>query len=457
MAAKTERSPRKRPLPSPGDRVPLLYNSWFEQLMPQSREHTLSTQAIVENPEAVTSADIVVGIPSLNEADSIAGPTEAAGRGLSEFFPDLSSVIINVDNNSTDGTKEAFFGAPTRVPKIYISTPEGVRGKGNNFHNLFRAAVELGAKSIVVVDADLETITPSWIRYLGEPVLDGMDYVSPIYVRHKYDGTITNHIAYPLVRSLFGLRVRQPIGGDFGFSGKLARAWLSEHTWSDNVGRFGIDIWMTTVAITRNFKVCQAFLGTPKGHRVKDPAADLTPMFTQVVSTLFRLVVEFEYHWKDVTKSRPSSVFGFGLGAGDQVAPVNVSLDPLFKSFRAGAETHWSLWEKVLSAPVLRQVEALGKIEDAASFGYDTPWWARILFDYIVATRNETAPADELIESLVPFYHSRVLSFVNRTLEMDTREAEEYLENITRTFQQEKSYLIERWDRTSARRRQRLF
>ncbi len=92
------------------------------------------------------------------------------------------------------------------------------------------------------------------------------DYVAPIYARHKYDGSITNHIAYPLLRSLFGLRVRQPIGGDFGFSGKLARAFLSEKLWNDKIAHFGIDIWMTTIAIARRFNICQAFLGNPKVH-----------------------------------------------------------------------------------------------------------------------------------------------------------------------------------------------
>ena len=70
-----------------------------------------------------------------------------------------------------------------------------------------------------------------------------------------------------MLRSLYGLRVRQPIGGDFAFSGNLARAFLAEKSWNNKVANFGIDIWMTTIAIARGFNVCQAFLGTPKIHR----------------------------------------------------------------------------------------------------------------------------------------------------------------------------------------------
>ena len=413
--------------------------------------------SIIDNPQGVHSADIIVGIPSFNEADSIAVPTDAAGRGLEQHFPELSSVIINVDNHSEDGTKEAFLSTPTKVPKVYVSTENGVRGKGNNLRNLFQAAVELDAKAVVVVDADLNTITPGWIRYLAEPILGRFDYVSPLYVRHKYDGTITNHIAYPMLRSLFGIRVRQPIGGDFGFSGRLARAFLTERLWNETVGHFGIDVWMTTIAIARRFNVCQAFLGSPKGHRPKDPAGDLTPMFKQVVGTLFDLMREFEYIWKDRVASRPSAVYGFGLGIGDSVDPIEVDTAALLRSFQDSFDTYGPIWDEVVFGPVLSEFETLKQVTKAEHFHFPTELWARVVFDFAVAARKRDIDQGKLLEALVPFYHSRVLSFVNRTSDMDTREAEEYLENINRIFEKEKYYLIEHWDTRGKSRDRRLF
>lgn len=403
---------------------------------------------IVENPNNVKSADIIVGIPSYNEADSIAFPTDMVSRGLREFFPEARSVIINVDNNSPDGTGEAFMATPTQQPKIYISTPDGVLGKGNNFRNLFRASVELNAKFVIVVDADLKSITPNWIRYLGEPLLGRFDYVTPIYVRHKYDGTITNHIAYPLLRSLYGLRVRQPIGGDFGFSGKLARAFLAEKSWNNKVANFGIDIWMTTIAIARGFNVCQAFLGTPKIHRAKDPAEDLNKMFIEVVSTIFDLIVDFEYIWMDLAESRPSSIYGFGLGVDEKPPEVSVNTDKLLDSFKSGYKKYGELWEEVLPLPEMAQVVKLVEEPEKKSFFYHSDVWARILFSFAVAYKQEVIDHDHLMESLIPFYHSRVLSFVNKTHAFGTLETEEYLENIIRIFEREKFYLVTRWEET---------
>lgn len=414
------------------------------------------SEIIVENPDRVSRADIIVGIPSYNEADSISLPTGVAGQGLVDYFPNKKAVIINLDNNSQDGTKDAFLNTPTKVPKVYISTPEGVKGKGNNFKNLFEAVIELDAKAVIVVDADLKSITPLWIQYLGEPLFAGFNYVTPIYVRHKYDGSITNHIAYPLLRTLFGLRVRQPIGGDFGFSGRMARAFLSEKLWNDRVGNFGIDIWMTTIAIARRFKVCQTFLGSPKSHRAKDPAKDLGPMFTQVVMTFFDLMIDFEHLWKDTKESWPSSIFGFGLGVDEKPPDVDVNTEALHNSFVAGFEQYGDIWERIFPKP---EMERINNIRDLAKdqFYYATDLWARILFNFAIAYRNKDIPNEQVIESMVPFYHSRILSFVNKTGPKNTKECEEYFESINRVFEKEKFYLIERWDEEQRKQGHKLF
>ncbi|MBN2123763.1 MAG: glycosyl transferase [Deltaproteobacteria bacterium] len=411
---------------------------------------------IVENPEKVRRAEIVVGIPSYKEADSIAFPTDVASRGLVNYFGDKSSVIINADNCSPDGTRDAFMNTPTKVPKIYISTPEGVKGKGNNFRNLFEAAVELGAQAVVVVDADLKSITPQWIQYLGEPLFAGFNYVTPIYVRHKYDGSITNHIAYPLLRTLFGLRVRQPIGGDFGFSGRMARAFLSEKLWNENIANFGIDIWMTSIAIARRFRVCQTFLGSPKSHRAKDPAKHLGPMFRQVVMTFFDLMIDFEYLWKDTTESWPSSIFGFGLGVEEKPPEVSVDTETLYKSFVSGFDRHAEIWNRIIPQPELIELEKTKGLSKE-QFYYPSDLWARVLFNFAIAYRNNEVAKEDIVDAMIPFYHSRILSFVNKTGHMDIKECEEYFEAINRVFEAEKYYLIKRWDEDQMKLGHKLF
>jgi glycosyltransferase involved in cell wall biosynthesis len=398
-----------------------------------------------ENPQNITSAQMVVAIPSYREAELIAYPTTQAAQGLKRFFGDKQGVIINCDNNSDDGTKEAFFGADTEdVPQIYISTPPGVKGKGNNFNNLFRKVVELGAEAVVVVDADLKSITPQWIKHLGEPLFNEFGYVAPLYVRHKYDGTITNSIAYPLTRALYGRRVRQPIGGDFGFSGELARIYLASPTWTESVSHFGIDIWMTTLAMNNNIPICQAFMGRPKIHKPKDPGSDLGPMFSQVVGTIFDLMVQSAGYWMRVKWSKPTSIYGFGLGEVEMPPPVKVSQEKLAENFRQGMGRYREAWQQILTEPIFAKVEEVANLP-AEQFDFPTQTWAKLLFDYAGAYNRKVMDSQQLLDSLIPLYFGKTLSYVRKTERMSVQQAEDFIENECMVFEETKPYLVDHW------------
>jgi len=360
------------------------------------------------NPDNIKKAAFVVAIPSYNEADSIAFPVQQADQGIQSFFRNIESVIINCDNNSNDGTKEIFLGIKTATPKIYISTEPGVKGKGRNFKNLFKKIVDLEAEGVVVVDADLKSITPKWIKHLGEPLFQDFGYVAPLYVRHKYDGTITNSIAYPLTRSLYGRRVRQPIGGDFGFCGKLAQVYLQSNTWSEAIANFGIDIWMTTLAMNENIPICQAFMGRPKIHRAKDPGADLGPMFRQVVGTIFDMMIKFYPFWSNVKWSKPTSIFGFGLGETEMPPPVRVNKVTLFQKFQNGFTTCSHIWEKILQKETVNKLQEVRKM-DKEQFDFPTNLWINVLIDFTVAYRDNLWTEDELLDSLIPIYLGKTL------------------------------------------------
>jgi hypothetical protein len=104
------------------------------------------------------------------------------------------------------------------------------------------------------------------------------------------------------------------------------------------------------------------------------------------------------------------------------------------------------IYKKVLPLPVMAEIENFAKTETKGQLYYSSKIWARILFDFAMAYRNGEVNRQDLLEALIPFYHSRVLSYVNKTQNSQTREAEEYLENINRVFEKEKYYLLQRWN-----------
>jgi glycosyltransferase involved in cell wall biosynthesis len=397
------------------------------------------------NPDNIEKAELVVCIPSYKEADSISYPTTQADKGLRKYFGDKTAVIINCDNNSPDNTGRAFLETPTQTPKIYLSTPPGVKGKGNNFRNLFEKVVNTKAKAVVVVDADLKSITPEWIKHLGEPLFEGFSYVAPLYVRHKYDGTITNGIAYPMTRALYGRRVRQPIGGDFGFSGKLAGVYLQSGVWDEAVANFGIDIWMTTLAINQRVQICQSFMGRPKIHRTKDPGAHLGPMFRQVVGTMFSMMKEFDTFWKKIRYSRPTAIYGFGLGETEMPPKVEVNTRNLMEKFHNGFKKYGDQWKEILTHEVYKKLHEIGEMKMEV-FAFPTDLWARVLFDMAVAYRDSVIERDLMMDSLIPLYFGRTLSFVKKTKRMSIKQAEEAIEQDCTVFEMAKPYLLKRWN-----------
>jgi glucosylglycerate synthase len=395
-----------------------------------------------ENPRSISKADIVVAIPSFNEADMIGFAAEQAAIGLVEYFGNLESVLINCDNHSTDGTKEAFMNAPGKVPKIYLSTAEDARGKGNNLRNLFEKVRELEAQTVIVIEADIRNIAPYWIRNLGQPILKGAGYVCPLYVRHKYEATLTSSIVYPLIRCLYGRRVRQPDAGDFGFKGELVGHFLESPVWTPSVQHFGVDVWMTTIALNARVPIYQSFMGSPKIHRAKDPYAQLGTVFRQIVGTMFDLMNVHSNFWRLVKWSKPTALFGMDALEVATPVPLDINMNQLHERFLKGFDQFVGLWEKVFDQTQfhkLLEIRSLG----LQHFSFPGQTWARILFEAFRAyTKMEGEQRMALLDSLLPLYLGKVLSFVKKTERMSLQQAEEYIENECMVFEENKPYLI---------------
>lgn len=425
-------------------------------MIPAATALTPETEAKVQD---LGEVDVLVGVPSFNNAATIGHVVRAVSAGLAKYFHHLRAVLVNSDGSSTDGTPDVVaktvvdFGpmliTDRQSPLHRIVTPyHGIPGKGSAFRTVFEIARRLKAKACAVVDSDLRSITPEWIELLLRPVLDeGYDYVAPYYLRHKYDGTITNSIVYPLTRALYGQRIRQPIGGDFGFSGKLAEHYLDKHVWESDVARFGIDIWMTTEAIASGARVCQSFLGA-KIHNPKDPAADLSAMLMQVAGALFALMEEHQDVWAFVEGTRPVTLFGFQYEVG--VEPVHVNVDRMISSFRQGLTDLEPIWRQMLAPQTIQGLLPL-RSGPLQTFGIGDDLWARVIYDAAVSYHRRTMPWEHLLKALTPLYLGRTATFVLETQALTSGEAEGRVEALCQAFEKRKPYLVERWRETGSK------
>jgi hypothetical protein len=408
--------------------------------------------------ETIRQADIVIGIPSYNNARTIGHVVRAAYAGLAKYFPQLTAVVINSDGGSSDGTRDAVLCAHVEDSHLMlVSTPlvaahrlsfpyHGVPGKGSAFRLVFRMAGKLQAKACAVVDSDLRSITPEWIDMLLRPVLfAGYDFVALYYQRHKYDGTITNSIVYPLTRCLYGLRLRQPIGGEFGLSARMIARYLERDDWETDVARYGIDIWMTTIAIAEGFRVCQSFLGA-KLHDAKDPSSDLSAMLQQVVGSVFMLMREYRPVWERKTGSEPAELFGFRFDVG--LDPVKANVERMVHAFCRGCQDLGEVWTLALQPETWAGVQQLGRrvCGGASQFHFSDELWTRVVFDFSCAYDRQPISRTHLLQSLTPLYLGRVASFVLENENLESAEVEEKIERICQTFEGMKTYLKEQWN-----------
>ncbi len=399
--------------------------------------------------EEIESADILVGIPCYNNETTIEHVIRMVTDGLAKHYKDKRSVIFIADGGSTDDTREKANDLLIQPwQEKIVSIYRGNGGKGTALRSVFEASERLKVKVCAVVDSDIRSITSDWMRYLLEPVLEkGYQFVSPVYMRHKYDGTITNNIVYNLTRALYGKRIRQPIGGDFAFSHEVAKFYTDQDVWNTDVARFGIDIWMTTSAVTNDFRVCQSNLGV-KIHDAKDPSTHLGPMFRQVTWTLFNLMEANDSYWRKVQGSTPIETFGME-GFTEPVA-VEVNLDALIEKFKAGFGHFGVLWKDIFSPGCYREIEMISELRKQ-DFTFPVEVWVKALYELAATFHSWKNNRYKLIELVEPLYYGRVASFVNQTMHMDSLQAEELVEQQAKCFEERRSYLMSIWDEKAER------
>lgn len=395
--------------------------------------------------ERLRYADIVVGIPSYYSGESIVHVIRTVAEGLERYYPDTKAVILVADGGSTDDTREIANLLQIHsysIEKI-VTIYRGLPGKGSGLRAAFEVANFLKAKAVAVFDSDLISIKPEWVRNVLEPLFKGYDFVAPYYRRYKLDGTITNTIAYNLTRALYGQRVRQPIGGDFGISQKLVKYYFDQDVWESDVARFGIDVWMTTTAVVGGFKLCQARLGV-KVHGEKDPGADLGPMFRQVVGTIFQLMETNAGYWQKVRRSRDVPILGEELE--QEPAPFEIDQAGLIDYFRMGWANFSGVWQRVIEEKDLERIRDLVSVTRREDFHLPVEAWVRIVYRYARQFHATPRQRFKVLDTMVPLYNARVASLINEVRDKNPDDSERLFEAHARAFETMKDYLIRIWD-----------
>lgn len=273
------------------------------------------------------------------------------------------------------------------------------------------------------------------VDMLATPILEGNDYVTPLYSRNEYDGTITNNICYPLIHGLFQTDIRQPIGGDVAFSSRMAKHWLGME-WSESTKQYGIDIFMTTTALLNGFRSCQVVLGS-KVH--KPSAPKLGAMFSHVVFTLFENISRFKDQWMAKKDMKRAPVFG----EYKYQDPQPLSMD--YKDVKKKAMEGFSQMEKIIAGILLpSHYHEVKMMYRRKRWNIGDRLWSGILYDFVY-TYAKTEAKERLVEALKPLYFARVASFYRQTMELDHLDTEKKILRQASHFRKARNLLIDRF------------
>jgi hypothetical protein len=393
------------------------------------------------------NADIVIGIPTYNNEATISNILKNCGEGLKKFYPELKSVILNADSDSEDRTISTI--QKTMLPKGIecISTKySGSKGKGSAVREILEGARLLDAKVCVIYEADTLSVTPEWIYNMVNPVLKlGYGFVAPYYIRNEHDATINNTLAYPLTRALYGLRIRQPIGGDFSFSNGVLQVFTRKKYWDEYpyIDKYGVDIWMATTALNEGFRVCQSVLGT-KLHE-QNPNRQIESIFIQEAGTIFDLMRNYEYRWRNVI----GSIQGFIMGDFKFVEAerFKANYNELLEKFYDGQENYKNIWKAIFEDNTHREFKNALSLASPENITLSVELWTKIVYEFACAY-NFVNPneRERILRAMLPFYYLRTATFIKEAELFSDEIADAVIEGNAGVFERVKWYLLDRWD-----------
>jgi hypothetical protein len=415
--------------------------------MPSTGSSSSTRVADVAPPRA----EIVVAMSAANDVKTAGAVARALAEGVSRHFGGRATRVVLADPGSTDGTRQAVRDAVGSLELIelpYERGPDlgeplyhGQPGRAAALRAVLDATREMGAQACAVFDAAMQTLEPDAVERLVGPVIGGKaDYVAPYYLRHVNEGAITRSIVYPMFRSLYGVRLRQPAAGEFGCSGPLVAHLLDEDVWDVEQASVGIDLRLAVAAACGDFRIEEAVFGVRRALP-RGPAPDLGTTLVQVVGALFADLDRRADVWQRVRGSAGVPVIGVAPPSADDVP---VGADGLFESFRLGYRELREVWTWVLPP---RTIVELRKLTEGApaQFRFDDQLWADIVYDFALGYAFRVLPREHLLRSLAPLYAGWLASFVLQMQAATAGEVDARVEQLCQAFEAEKPHLISRW------------
>jgi glucosylglycerate synthase len=401
----------------------------------------------LEQIERLGNADLVIGILDGEGQEQGGSAVETTREALTDLSEPLRAVVVS--NNGTHSPSEENSQQPI---VLSCSLPLAALGEtpqqsiSNAYRRVFAVGGKLGVRACGVIVSRPQTATRRWIYRLVQPVLDlGFDLVAPCYTRQKMEGLLNRSVLSPLHQALYGERLQNPMGPDFGLSGKLLQKILRQ-----DLSRRGAEAnalaSIASSAASGGFQVCESHLGV----RTQRPTdwSNLSSLLAEVLGAAFLEMEGRATQWQSVRGSKILPRFGAPetppADSGTTAVDAHGDVHGMIESFQLGTRNLQDIWGLILPPTTLLELRRLSRLPEDR-FRLPDNLWARVVYDFALGHRLRTISRDHLLRSITPLYLGWIASY---TLEMQTAglgEVDSRIERLAKAYEDNKSYLVSRW------------
>jgi hypothetical protein len=305
---------------------------------------------------------------------------------------------------------------------------------------ILAAAELLRAKACVVLSAESSNVEADWLSKLLQPIRqDSFDLVVPTYRRHKFEGLLITNLLYPMIRALYGSRIREPYTHDFGFSGKIGSDFLLNVD-NNGGGSSANELRFVLAAMAEKRRVCQSFLGE-KQH-VEQSSSDLVPALRQTVGPLFSAMEADFPMWSAVSGSQP--VVTSGPDQEVLLDAARINRKRLREMFASGVTELAGVFQAILLPSTLAELQQVAG-QSESQFCYSTELWAKTVYEFAASYKKSVINRDHILQALAPLFRGRALTFVTENRSSSAEEIEHNIETLCLEFERQKPYLLQLW------------
>jgi hypothetical protein len=417
-------------------------------------DESILTDDFIRQLIDVGEVDILVGVPTHNDAKTVEPAIRAIQAGIVKTFPRERAVIINADGGSSDGTPDVIMGASIddlhrsfngytlrtlhAISTRYANSPSSATA----LRTILAAAELLRARACTVICPESDNIEAEGVANLLRPVYrDHFDFVAPIYRRHKFEGVLLSNLLYPMTRALFGQRIREPYASEFAFSGRLASQFLTQNKWSEESQDYDPELGLTITALSDGCRICQAFLGARPP--TKRQSRDLVHAMRQTVGVLFSSMESTFPVWSSKTASQPVPTQGPEFDVSTD--PMRINRKQLKEMFSTGVLDLESVLRSILCSSTLAELQQIAALPED-EFRFPPELWVKAVYEFAASYYKSVMSRDHILQALVPLYRGRMFTFLVENRTSSAAEVGNNIENLCLEFERLKPYLLELWN-----------